>query len=74
MGFSFSVCLLCRLFGYGIGIHLLEAENPEKLPKKKEINPKDNHISFQVRIFRIHENQLQIKLDMFLGRSKLINE
>ncbi|KOM36467.1 hypothetical protein LR48_Vigan02g261700 [Vigna angularis] len=35
------------LFGYGIGIHLLEAENPEKLPKKKEINPKDNHISFQ---------------------------
>lgn len=43
--------LLRRLFGYGIGIHLLEAENPEKLPKKKEINPKDNHISFQVRIF-----------------------
>lgn len=38
------------LFGYGIGIHLLETENPEKLPKKKEINPKDNHISFQVRI------------------------
>nr|AFK34097.1 unknown [Medicago truncatula] len=37
------------LFGYGIGIHLLEAENPETLPRKKEINPKDNHISFQVR-------------------------
>lgn len=39
------------LFGYGIGIHLLEAENPETLPRKKEINPKDNHISFQVRFF-----------------------
>lgn len=50
MNFDFCIwCnLICRLFGFGIGIHLLEAENPEKLPKKKEINPKDNHISFQV--------------------------
>ncbi|KAI4296192.1 hypothetical protein L6164_036169 [Bauhinia variegata] len=33
------------LFNYGIGIHLLEAE---KVPAKKgNINPKDNHISFQ---------------------------
>ncbi|KAJ0006810.1 hypothetical protein Pint_30084 [Pistacia integerrima] len=35
------------LFGYGIGIHLLQSEDPEILPKKSEINPKDNHISFQ---------------------------
>ncbi|XP_052140614.1 glyoxylase I 4-like [Oryza glaberrima] len=35
------------LFNYGIGIHLLQAEDPESMPpKKKEINPKDNHISF----------------------------
>lgn len=72
--FFFCVCLIRRLFGYGIGIHLLEAENPEKLPKKKEINPKDNHISFQVRIiahpwWKI-ENQLHITLDMILGRSE----
>ncbi|KAG4980888.1 hypothetical protein JHK82_034134 [Glycine max] len=33
------------LFNYGIGIHLLESE---KVPvKKREINPKENHISFQ---------------------------
>ncbi|XP_015579222.1 glyoxylase I 4 [Ricinus communis] len=33
------------LFNYGIGIHLLEAED---VPHKKgPINPKDNHISFQ---------------------------
>jgi len=38
---------LCRLFGYGIGIHLLQAEDPNDMPRKKEINPKDNHISFQ---------------------------
>ncbi|GMY05083.1 glyoxylase I 4-like [Fagus crenata] len=33
------------LFNYGVGIHLLEADN---IPTKKSgINPKDNHISFQ---------------------------
>ncbi|KAG5537580.1 hypothetical protein RHGRI_024884 [Rhododendron griersonianum] len=35
------------LFSYGIGIHLLQSEDPEIMPKKREINPKDNHISFQ---------------------------
>lgn len=44
------VCLfyICRLFGYGMGIHLLQSDDPESMPKKTEINPKDNHISFQV--------------------------
>ncbi|KAG2371035.1 uncharacterized protein HKW66_Vig0212090 [Vigna angularis] len=37
------------LFGYGIGIHLLQVEDPSNIPRKKEINPKDNHISFQAR-------------------------
>jgi len=36
------------LFNYGIGIHLLQSEDPGSLPEKREINPKDNHISFQV--------------------------
>lgn len=36
------------LFNYGIGIHLLQAEDPASMPPKKtEINPKDNHVSFQ---------------------------
>ncbi|XP_071901570.1 glyoxylase I 4-like [Coffea arabica] len=35
------------LFSYGIGIHLLQAENPDDMPEKTVINPKDNHISFQ---------------------------
>jgi catechol 2,3-dioxygenase-like lactoylglutathione lyase family enzyme len=39
-----------RLFNYGIGVHLLQSEDPGSLPENKgEINPKDNHISFQVR-------------------------
>uniref|UniRef100_A0ACD5VJV9 Uncharacterized protein n=1 Tax=Avena sativa TaxID=4498 RepID=A0ACD5VJV9_AVESA len=37
------------LFNFGIGIHLLQAEDPESLPPMKtEIDPKDNHISFTV--------------------------
>lgn len=37
-----------RLFNYGIGIHLLQSDDPEGMPKNVHINPKDNHISFQV--------------------------
>ncbi|KAJ0977793.1 hypothetical protein J5N97_013267 [Dioscorea zingiberensis] len=36
------------LFNYGIGIHLLQSEDPEHQPKKTMINPRDEHISFQV--------------------------
>ncbi|CAA7404498.1 unnamed protein product [Spirodela intermedia] len=36
------------LLSNGLGIHLLESTEPEKLPrKKKKINPKENHISLQ---------------------------
>lgn len=41
----------CRLYNYGIGIHLLQIDNKELgsvPPVKKEINPRDDHISFQV--------------------------
>ncbi|MCV2423776.1 VOC family protein [Paucibacter sp. DJ4R-1] len=46
------------LFGFGVGIHLLEAEDPESLPKKDEINPKDNHISFQCESMDAVEKKL----------------
>lgn len=55
MLFSFSLNLdtncilgLIRLFNYGIGIHLLQSDDPESMTKNVHINPKDNHISFQV--------------------------
>ncbi|KAL6297434.1 hypothetical protein ACE6H2_005576 [Prunus campanulata] len=39
------------LFNYGVGIHLLQSEDPDKMPKKiTQINPKDNHISFQISL------------------------
>ncbi|KAE8705105.1 putative leucine-rich repeat-containing protein [Hibiscus syriacus] len=47
------------LFGHGIGIHLLQSENSENLPKKKEINPKDNHISFQCESMGAVEKKLK---------------
>ncbi|KAG5242128.1 Metallothiol transferase [Salix suchowensis] len=30
-----------------IGVHLLQSEDPENMPKITKINPKDNHFSFQ---------------------------
>ncbi|KAF3785139.1 Metallothiol transferase [Nymphaea thermarum] len=47
------------LSNYGIGIHLLQAEDPESLPKKTEINPKDNHISFQCESMGAVERKLK---------------
>ncbi|XP_028779396.1 uncharacterized protein LOC114735808 [Neltuma alba] len=56
------------LFGYGIGIHLLQAEDPENLPKKTEINPKDNHISFQCESMGGVEKRLR-EMEMAYVRS-----
>ncbi|KAI0522413.1 hypothetical protein KFK09_004792 [Dendrobium nobile] len=47
------------LFNYGIGIHLLQSENPKSMPIKAEINPKDNHISFQCESLSLVENKLK---------------
>uniref|UniRef100_A0A1J3J981 VOC domain-containing protein n=1 Tax=Noccaea caerulescens TaxID=107243 RepID=A0A1J3J981_NOCCA len=46
------------LFGHGIGLHLLRSPEPEKLPKKTAINPKDNHISFQCESMGAVEKKL----------------
>lgn len=47
------------LFSYGIGIHLLQSEDPENMPKKREIDPKDNHISFQCESMTAVEKKLK---------------
>ncbi|CAL4895465.1 unnamed protein product [Urochloa decumbens] len=47
------------LFNYGIGIHLLQSEDPGSLPEKGEINPKDNHISFQCESMAAVERRLK---------------
>ncbi|CAL5338293.1 unnamed protein product [Camellia sinensis] len=45
------------LFNYGIGIHLLQSEDPKNMPKICQINPKDNHISFQCKISNMVKNE-----------------
>ncbi|GMI92787.1 glyoxylase I 7 [Hibiscus trionum] len=47
------------LFSYGIGIHLLQSENPESMPQIRRINPKDNHISFQCDSMATLEKKLK---------------
>uniref|UniRef100_A0ACD5W559 Uncharacterized protein n=1 Tax=Avena sativa TaxID=4498 RepID=A0ACD5W559_AVESA len=48
------------LFNYGIGIHLLQSEDPKSLhDRKTEINPKDNHISFQCESMVAVERRLK---------------
>jgi catechol 2,3-dioxygenase-like lactoylglutathione lyase family enzyme len=51
------------LFAYGMGIHLLQAEKEENINhtltwKKREINPRDDHISFQC------EDIVQVEKDL----------
>ncbi|CAM0957516.1 unnamed protein product [Alopecurus aequalis] len=47
------------LFNYGIGIHLLQSEDPKSFHGKTEINPKDNHISFQCESMVAVERRLK---------------
>ncbi|XP_078432366.1 glyoxylase I 4-like [Wolffia australiana] len=47
------------LFNYGIGIHLLQSERPEDMPVKAEIDPKDDHISFQCECMVTVERKLR---------------
>ncbi|KAK1414300.1 hypothetical protein QVD17_30044 [Tagetes erecta] len=47
------------LFGYGIGIHLIQSEDPNKVKNKTEINTKDNHISFQCESIEVVEKKLE---------------
>ncbi|XP_051178772.1 glyoxylase I 4 [Lolium perenne] len=47
------------LFNYGIGIHLLQSEDPKSFHEKTEINPKDNHISFQCESMVAVERRLK---------------
>ncbi|XP_058774107.1 glyoxylase I 4-like [Vicia villosa] len=52
------------LFGYGIGIHLLQTKKAENIPMKKEINPKDKHISFQCESMGLVQKCLEeMKID-----------
>ncbi|XP_065850523.1 glyoxylase I 4-like [Euphorbia lathyris] len=57
------------LFNYGIGVHLLQSEDPENMPKISHINPKDNHVSFQCESIGGVEKKLkEMKIEYVKGR------
>ncbi|KAG6587921.1 hypothetical protein SDJN02_15534, partial [Cucurbita argyrosperma subsp. argyrosperma] len=47
------------LYNYGMGIHLLQSCEADEKPKKRVINPKDNHLSFQSENMGATEKQLK---------------
>lgn len=52
----------CRLYNYGIGIHLIEnslIDDFDTIIESRPINPKDNHISFQCRDVGIVKGRLE---------------
>ncbi|XVF82846.1 hypothetical protein PTKIN_Ptkin16aG0083200 [Pterospermum kingtungense] len=56
------------LFNYGVGIHLIQSENPDNMPKIGRINPKDNHISFQCECMATVEKKLnEMKIEHVKG-------
>ncbi|KAF9613207.1 hypothetical protein IFM89_006308 [Coptis chinensis] len=57
------------LFNYGIGIHLLQSEEPDNKVTKSEINPKDNHISFQCESMAAVEKKLKEMGLEFISRT-----
>ncbi|PRQ54876.1 putative glyoxalase/Bleomycin resistance protein/Dihydroxybiphenyl dioxygenase [Rosa chinensis] len=38
------------LFNYGVGIHLVQSKDKDRLPDQDHLDPMDNHISFQVHL------------------------
>ena len=53
-------CILFRLHKYGMGIHLLQRGSDSSAPaaaaRPPAINPKGNHISFQVTVRAFAQN------------------
>ncbi|KAF8085629.1 hypothetical protein N665_0656s0008 [Sinapis alba] len=48
------------LFNYGVGIHLVQAKDEEKLPSNTDhLDPMDNHISFQCEDMGAFEKRLK---------------
>ncbi|CAN6703258.1 unnamed protein product [Malus baccata var. baccata] len=52
------------LFNYGVGVHLVQSEDEERLPPNQDhLDPMDNHISFQCEDMEAIERKLK-KLDI----------
>ncbi|KAK3011912.1 hypothetical protein RJ639_011062, partial [Escallonia herrerae] len=47
------------LFNYGVGIHLVQSRDEERLPRADHLDPMDNHISFQCKDMEAMEQKLK---------------
>uniref|UniRef100_A0A803P9J1 VOC domain-containing protein n=1 Tax=Cannabis sativa TaxID=3483 RepID=A0A803P9J1_CANSA len=47
------------LFNYGVGVHLVQSKDHEKLPQPHNLDPMDNHISFQCEDMNAIERKLK---------------
>ncbi|GMH04504.1 hypothetical protein Nepgr_006344 [Nepenthes gracilis] len=58
------------LFNYGMGIHLLQSEDPDSMPSPTgDINPKDNHISFQCEsVANVEKKLKEMKMEYVKSR------
>ncbi|CAL5397124.1 unnamed protein product [Camellia sinensis] len=57
--FDFDGACVIQLWYWEFGIHLLQSEDPENMPKICQSNPKDNHISFQCESMGAVEKKLK---------------
>lgn len=57
------------LFNYGVGIHLIQSDDPANMRESSRINPKNNHISFQCEsMAAVEKNLKELKIEYVKGR------
>ncbi|KAF5736473.1 hypothetical protein HS088_TW14G00616 [Tripterygium wilfordii] len=58
------------LFNYGVGIHLVQAKDEERLPSDRDhLDPMDNHISFQCADMEAIEEKLKERSIKYVKRT-----
>ncbi|KAF3437363.1 hypothetical protein FNV43_RR20116 [Rhamnella rubrinervis] len=58
------------LFNYGVGIHLLQSRDEDRLPHDtRHLDPMDNHISFQCEDMRAVEEKLKERNVKYIKRT-----
>ena len=70
-----SELVCCRLFNYGVGIHLVQRDDARRAPDVRpetELDPMDNHVSFQCEDMGAMERRLQEMRIQYMKRT--INE
>ncbi|KAB1224956.1 hypothetical protein CJ030_MR1G013988 [Morella rubra] len=57
------------LFNYGVGIHLVQSKDEDRLPESDRLDPMDNHVSFQCGNMEEMERKLKSLNVKYLKRT-----